>query len=108
GRNIAIRISILQGDENGTAVYVETHSTPSNNQGLVSLAIGSGTGVSGDFSEIDWSKDPYFIKTETDPSGGTYYSITGTSQLMSVPYALHAKSVEGITSTDIDNLANLS
>ncbi|MGF1639243.1 MAG: hypothetical protein ACFCUU_19355 [Cyclobacteriaceae bacterium] len=108
GRNIAMQISILQGDTNGTAIYVETHNAPSNNQGLVTIAIGSGTRVSGDFSNIDWSKGPYFIKTETDPTGGTNYIITGTSQLMSVPFALHAKSVEGISATDIDNLANLS
>ncbi|MBT6030298.1 MAG: DUF1566 domain-containing protein, partial [Crocinitomicaceae bacterium] len=52
---------------------------------------------SGDFTTIDWSAGPYFIMTETDPTGGTNYTITGTSQLMSVPYALHAKTAESIT-----------
>ncbi|MDX9776817.1 MAG: FISUMP domain-containing protein, partial [Petrimonas sp.] len=72
--------------------------------GLVSVEIGSGTVVSGTFATIDWSNGPYFIKTETDPTGGTSYTITGTSQLLSVPYALHAKTAEsvtgGITETD--------
>ena len=55
---------------------------------MVSLEIGSGTVVLGTFASIIWATGPYFIKTETDPAGGTNYSITGTSQLMSVPYAL--------------------
>jgi hypothetical protein len=57
---------------------------------LLSLEIGTGTS-SDDFSAIDWSAGPYFIKTATDPSGGSSYSITGTSQLMSVPFAMYAK-----------------
>jgi hypothetical protein len=57
---------------------------------LVSLEIGTGTVISGSFTAIDWSADTYFIKTETDPTGGTNYAITGTSQLLSVPFALYA------------------
>jgi hypothetical protein len=85
---IGIQISILQGSSSGTAVYVETHTPTTNQNGLVSLEIGTGTVVTGTFSGIDWSAGPHFIKTETDPSGGTSYSITGSSELMSVPYAL--------------------
>jgi hypothetical protein len=101
---VGMRIQILQGSEFGAAVYVETQTPTSNANGLVSLEIGAGTVVSGDFTTIDWSNGPYFIKTETDPTGGTNYSIAGTSQLLSVPYALHAKTAEtvtgGITETD--------
>ena len=101
---VGMQISILQGSASGTAVYVETQTPTSNINGLVSLEIGSGTVVSGDFTTIDWANGPYFIKTETDPTGGTSYTITGTSQLLSVPYALHAKTAEtvtgGITETD--------
>jgi hypothetical protein len=86
-----MQLSILQGSVAGTAVYVETQTPTTNINGLVSLEIGSGTVVSGTFNTIDWSAGPYFIKTETDPTGGTTYTITGTSQLMSVPYALYAK-----------------
>jgi hypothetical protein len=88
---VGMQISILQGGATGTAVYVETQSPTANANGLVSLEIGTGTLVSGDFSIIDWANDTYFIKTETDPTGGSTYTITGTSQLMSVPYALYAK-----------------
>ena len=101
---IGMKVSILKGSATGTAVYVETQTPTTNANGLVSVSIGSGTVVSGDFSTIDWANGPYFIKTETDPAGGTSYSITGTSQLLSVPYALHAKTAEtvtgGITETD--------
>jgi hypothetical protein len=96
---VGMQISILQGGATGTAVYVETQTPTTNANGLVSLEIGAGTVVSGDFTTIDWANDTYFIKTETDPTGGTTYTITGTTQLMSVPYALHAKTAENITGT---------
>lgn len=88
---VGMQLSILQGSATGIAVYVETQTLTTNANGLVSLEIGTGTIVSGDFTTIDWANDTYFIKTETDPIGGTTYTITGTSQLMSVPYALYAK-----------------
>lgn len=101
---VGMQISILQGSPSGTAMYVETQTPTTNANGLVSIEIGAGTVVSGDFTTIDWANGPYFIKTETDPIGGTSYTITGTSQLLSVPYALHAKTAEtvtgGITETD--------
>ena len=68
---VGMQISILQGSASGTAVYVETQSPTTNANGLVSLEIGVGTVVSGDFTTIDWANGPYFIKTETDPTGGT-------------------------------------
>ena len=96
---VGMQISILQTTATGTAVYVETQTPTTNVNGLVTLEIGTGTVVSGDFTTIDWSTDSYFIKTETDPTGGSSYTITGTSQLLSVPYALHAKTAESVTST---------
>lgn len=87
---IGMRISILQTSPSGTAVYVETQSTTTNANGLVSIEIGGGTVVSGSFAGINWANGPFFIKTETDPAGGANYTITGTSQLLSVPYALYA------------------
>ena len=89
-QTVGLQISILQNSISGTAVYVETQTPTSNINGLLTFEIGTGT-TTDDFSTIDWSAGPYFIKTETDPTGGTTYTITGTSQLMSVPFALYAK-----------------
>ena len=88
---IGMQISILQGDLPGTVVYTETQSLTSNANGLTSTEIGTGTVVIGDFSTIDWGNGPFFLEIETDPTGGTNYVITGTNQLLSVPYAMHAK-----------------
>ena len=130
-QGIGMQISILQGSATGTAVYVETHNTTTNANGLVTVEIGNGTVISGDFATINWASDVYFIQTETDPTtaGGTTYTITGTSQLLSVAYALHSKTAEtitgtvnyteadpiytssqanNITATDITNLSNLA
>lgn len=96
-QNIGMRMSIVQDSVNGSAVYVETHSPTTNANGLASLEIGNGSVVSGSFNSIDWSSGPYFLKTETDPSGGTTYSITGAQQLLSVPYAQHASSADNLS-----------
>lgn len=89
---IGMRISIVQGSESGTAVYIETHTAKTNTNGLVTLAIGDGSPVRGTFQAISWAEGSFFVRTETDPSGGTNYTITGVSQLMSVPFALYAVS----------------
>ena len=83
--SVGIKVSVLQGSATGTAVYAETHAATTNANGLVALEIGNGTPITGTFSAIDWANGPYFIKTETDPAGGTNYSIVGTSQMLSVP-----------------------
>ena len=88
---VGMRMTIQQGSIGGTMVYQETFAPTTNAYGLVNLEIGSGTVVSGDFTTIDWSAGPYFIETAIDINGGTSYVIMGTSQLMSVPYALYAK-----------------
>jgi hypothetical protein len=85
---VGMKISILQGSSTGAVLYSETQTVTTNANGLTSLVIGSGTVVSGSFSTINWAAGPFFIKTQTDPTGGTNYTITGSSQLMSVPYAL--------------------
>jgi hypothetical protein len=126
-KTVSVRINIIQGSIYGASVFVETHSVMTNINGLAKFEIGEGTLEYGNFSGIDWSSGPYFLKTETDPYGGTNYTITGTSQLLSVPYAFYAKTAEKVTGTitetdpvfssspsksitaiDINNLDNLS
>jgi len=106
---IGMRSSILQGSVSGTVVYAETYNPnpATNSNGLVSLEIGSGIASVGNFSLIDWANGPYFIKTETDITGGANYTITATKELLSVPYALHAANVPNYTGGQgIDILSN--
>lgn len=94
--SVGIRVSILQGSASGSAVYVETQTTTTNTNGLMTIAIGGGNAQQGSFANIDWENGPYFLKTETDPNGGSNYSVTATQQLMSVPYALYAKEAANV------------
>ncbi|SFC27908.1 hypothetical protein SAMN05421780_104108 [Flexibacter flexilis DSM 6793] len=100
--NVGVRISIIDNSITGTAVYAETHTKTTNAQGLFNLNIGQGTPVTGTFATINWVTNNKFLKVEIDPSGGTNYTLVGTNQLMSVPYAMAAKSLvatagEGVT-----------
>jgi uncharacterized protein (TIGR02145 family) len=88
---VGLKISMLQGSDSGTPVYVETQTATTNPNGFVSFAIGTGTVVTGSFAGINWAMGPYFIKTEIDPTGGSNYSITGAVQTNSVPYGLYGK-----------------
>jgi hypothetical protein len=105
---VGMRVSVLQDSPTGTEVYKEIYNPnpQTNANGLVTIEIGGGIPLTGTFSAIDWSDGPYFIKSETDPTGGTNYTITGTSQLLSVPYALHAKNAD--TYDEIDPVFVLS
>ena len=103
---VGVRVSILQGSANGSAVYVETQTATTNANGLMTLSIGGGSVQQGTFASIDWSNGPFFLKTETDPNGGSNYTVTSTQQLMSVPYALYAKTAENGFSGDYNDLTN--
>ena len=82
---VGVKISILKTSAVGTVVYAESQTATTNANGLISIQIGSGTVITGTIAGINWSNDSYFIKTETDPTGGTAYSVAGTTQLLSVP-----------------------
>ncbi|MDQ1804619.1 beta strand repeat-containing protein [Chryseobacterium sp. PTM-20240506] len=94
-QSIAVKVSVLQGSAAGPVVYSERLTGNTNANGLISLEIGTGTVLTGTFAAINWTTGNYYLKTETDPSGGTSYTISGTSQLLSVPYAMYAKSAGG-------------
>ena len=91
-QNVGVRVSIIQDSEAGPVVYSESLTGTTNANGLVSLAIGTGAVLTGTFNTINWSTGNYYLKTETDPAGGTNYTISGTSQLLSVPFAMYSKS----------------
>ncbi len=93
-QNIEIQVDILQGSASGSAILSETHSTTTNNFGLVNLTVGSISSTN--FSSIDWTDGPFFIQISVD---GT---VMGTSQLLSVPFAMHAITVENDAVEDDD------
>jgi len=103
-QNIALKISILQSSPTGSTVYSEEHAAQTNTHGLVNLTIGQGTILSGDFSGISWDNGPFFIKVELDAEGGTNYKEMGTSQLLSVPYALYSGQTGEVAQYDSDTL----
>lgn len=86
---ISIRLTITDGS-NGQAVYQETHSPTTNQFGLFSLNVGNGTPVSGTFSTINWATTNAWMNVDMDVTGGTNWVTMGSSQFLSVPYALHA------------------
>jgi len=100
---VSVRISILQGSSSGSEVYSEEHSPTTNDFGLMSLQVGSGSNVSGDLATIDWGGDSYWIQVEFDENGGSSYSVMSSSELVSVPYALMASHVENDSVDDADN-----
>ncbi len=93
---VNFQISILSGSITGTVVYSETHTASTNAYGIVTLNVGGGTPVTGTFSSINWGSASHYIKVEADPTGGTTYLDMGTTQLLSVPYALYSEQAGNI------------
>jgi len=92
-RSVRLRVSILADSINATPSYVETHLATTTSLGLVNLEIGGGSLVSGYFAAIPWSRGKIYMKTEVDLTGGTTYSISVTTQLLSVPYSIYTGDV---------------
>jgi hypothetical protein len=94
-QSVRFRLSVTEG-ANGTTTYSESHQITTNSFGLVNLSIGTGTVLSGTFAAINWATNAKFLKVEVDASGGTNYTLMGSQQLVSVPYALHATTATSI------------
>lgn len=93
--NIGLRFSVLDATSSGTVLYTETHSTTTDGFGYFKAYLGGGTATVSSFSSIPWSNgNPKFLKVDMDDQGGTLYRNIGTTQLVSVPYAMHAKTVD--------------
>lgn len=114
--SIGVKLSVLDGSATGAVEYSETQTATTNNMGLFNLAIGQGTALVGTFANINWGSSAKYLKVEMDPTGGTNYTLTGTSPLLSVPYALYAEKtlitagngigVSGNTVTNTGDLSN--
>lgn len=89
-----VRVRILQDAPGGTEVYAEEHSTTSSTLGLINLVIGDGMPLAGEFDEIPWESGPFFAEIAVDVDQLGDYTVLGTQQLMSVPYALHSATAD--------------
>ena len=84
-KQVTVSVQILQGADDGTAVYSETHEVTTNANGLMTFELGSKDAEN--FAKIDWSNAPYFVKTVAEFDGK---QISGVTPLLAVPYALYA------------------
>lgn len=106
---IGIQITILKTSPTGASQYSENHFVNTDDYGLFNLVIGAGAVQSGSMANIDWSNDNYYLKVGMDATGGTNFLTMGTTQLLSVPYALYAKNAgsvsggSGITITSVSS-----
>lgn len=102
-----MKISLHSQSPTGPALYTETFQPTSSESGLVNIEIGKGNAVAENFSTLDWSTGgPYYIEVSIDKAGGANYISMGTSQLLSVPYALYAKTAGNAFSGDYNELKN--
>jgi hypothetical protein len=90
-KSIGLKISIMKDSPVGMVVFSETYSLLTNAMGLINLSVGTGYTLSGSIDSIDWGNGNYFMRVDADRDGGSHYEFMGTSQLLSVPYALYAE-----------------
>lgn len=89
-RALSVEIAILKGTTTGQIQYIETHIVTTDQFGLFNLIIGGGSVQNGSMSAINWGNDNYFLRVAFDMNGGNNFTLLGTTQMLSVPYALHA------------------
>ena len=100
---IGLQINIIKGAiANGIIIYREVHAVSTNNNGMISVQIGTGSAVQGNFTAIDWSEDDYYIRTAVDLTGASNYTIISDNQLLSVPYALYAKNTQQVNNLTVE------
>lgn len=101
GKTVKFKFSIIRNSTTGTPVYVETQSKATNEFGLANLVVGTGAKISGNFDPSAWGSHSHFLKVELDPNNGNNFSHLGTTQLMAVPYAFHAQTVEEVADNSV-------
>ena len=98
---VGIEVTVLADSTSGSAVYSETHNAVTDDYGVVSVIVGNGTVQSGSLLGIDWGASNHYLEVGIDLSGGSNYAVLSTTQIMSVPYALHARKADTAKYTDL-------
>ncbi len=106
-QSVRFRMSVIDVTSGSTTVYSETHEVTTSASGMVNFEIGGGTIISGLFTDIDWSHNNV-LQIELDATGGTIYTVMGTTSFVSVPYALRAKYAENVTSSTHEKMSGSS
>ena len=94
-QSVSFKFSILQNSDTGTVVYSENQTANTDDLGHIALVVGQGTATIGTFSSINWANGTYYLGIELNTGSG--YVAMGTTQLLSVPYALHANTATSTT-----------
>jgi len=102
-QTVGIQFVIRQGSATGVSVYSESFTVTTNNYGLVHLKIGTGANQQGSFGNIDWENGPMFLETGLDNLGGTNYVVMGTTEFVSVPYAISSKLAENVVNDNVND-----
>lgn len=90
-QSISVGFTLRDGSAGGEILFQETHQVQTSGLGLFNLPVGGGSLVQGSFASADWGSGDKYIQVEIDPAGGSAFVDMGSSQLLSVPYALHAE-----------------
>jgi hypothetical protein len=85
---LQVKFTLLANSLTGTTEYAELHSLTTNDLGLFTTAIGTGTPLSGTFANINWAGGNKYLKVEMDAGNG--FVALGTQQLLSVPYSMRS------------------
>ena len=93
-KSISIRISVSADTQFLNSIYIEIHNTKTNINGLFNISIGAGIPIKKTFDSIKWNQSNHFVKTEIDVNGGNNYKHFSTTEMKSVPYALHSKTAD--------------
>jgi len=99
-KTISVQVEILQGSNQGTTVYTETHELTTTKTGTINLLIGGGNTQAGTFAEINWSKSPYFLRLGMKQKNETEYTEVSNTQMVSVPYTLYAEKAGSVTNNE--------
>ena len=95
-QSMVLRVSLHEGSAEGEEIYSE-QQIQTNLFGLFSLKIGAGKSTKGDFSTVVWDKKSIWLSIDLKDSNSGFYRLLSSSELLSVPYALHAASASTLT-----------
>ncbi|CAL2080506.1 hypothetical protein [Tenacibaculum sp. 190524A05c] len=107
-QSVGVQFKILEGGASGNSVFTETHTTITNEYGVINLFVGTGNIVSGTITGINWSVQNHWLEVAVDISGGTAYTVLGSSQIQGVPYASYAAESGGKVFSTTNNVTSNS